>query len=78
MSATAGWPSSGTHWAIVWVVACGEHEPDEPLTDEPQLGKPRLMLKLGQARGPAGVINAHGLTPVMTRLSPGELETSTR
>lgn len=62
-------------------VADGEHEPDEPrpgepqIDDEPQLGKPHLVLKLGQARGPMGVVDAPGLTPVMTRLGPDELQT---
>jgi hypothetical protein len=61
-------------------VAGGEHEPDEPgpgepQIDEPQIGKPHLMLKLGQARGPMGVVDAPGLTPVMTRLGPDELQT---
>lgn len=58
----------------------GEHEPDEPRPgkpqiDEPQIGKPHLVLKLGQARGPMGVVDAPGLTPVMTRLGPDELQT---
>jgi Arc/MetJ-type ribon-helix-helix transcriptional regulator len=47
-----------------------EHAPGEP-----HLGKPHLMLKLGQARGPMGVVDAPGLTPVMTRLGPDELQT---
>lgn len=63
---------------MLQVVADGEHEPDEPrpgeLHDEPQLGKPHLVLKLGQARGPVGVVDAPGLTPVMTRLGPDELQ----
>jgi hypothetical protein len=61
-------------------VASGEHAPDgpgpgEPQLDKPQLEKPQLMLKLGQARGPVGVIDAPGLTPVMARLGPDELQT---
>ena len=65
---------------MLQVVAGGEHEPDEPppgepQADEPHLGKPHLMLKLGQARGPMGVLDAPGLTPVMTRLGPDELQT---
>jgi hypothetical protein len=37
--------------------------------------QPRLMLKLGQTRGPLGVIDAPGLTPVMARLGPDDLQT---
>jgi hypothetical protein len=53
----------------------GEPRPGEPRPGEPQIGKPQLVLKLGQARGPMGVIDAPGLTPVMTRLGPDELQT---
>ena len=65
---------------MLQVVAGGEDEPveprpGEPQLDEPQIGKPHLMLKLGQARGPMGVVDAPGLTPVMTRLGPDELQT---
>ena len=45
-------------------VAGGEHTQDEP----------HLMIKLGQARGPMGV-DAPGLTPVMARLGPDDLQT---
>jgi hypothetical protein len=45
--------------------AGGEHAPD----------KPQLMLKLGQARGPIGVLDAPGLTPVMARLGTEDLQT---
>jgi hypothetical protein len=45
-------------------VAGGEHAQDEP----------HLMIKLGQARGPMGV-DAPGLTPVMARLGPDDLQT---
>ena len=45
--------------------AGGEHGPDEP----------RQMIKLGQARGPLGVVDAPGLTPVMARLGPDDLQT---
>ena len=43
----------------------GEHAED----------KPQLMLKLGQARGPMGVLDAPGLTPVMARLGADDLQT---
>jgi hypothetical protein len=56
-------------------VASFEHAPGEPRPGDPQLDKPQLMLKLGQARGPMGVIDAPGLTPVMARLGPDELQT---
>ena len=46
-------------------VAGGEHAQDGPL----------LMLKLGQARGPMGVLDAPGLTPVMARLGTDDLQT---
>jgi hypothetical protein len=46
-------------------VADGERAPDEP----------RRMLKLGLARGPMGVIDAPGLTPVMARLGADDLQT---
>jgi hypothetical protein len=51
-------------------VAGGEPAPDEHAAD-----RPRLMLKLGQARGPMGVLDAPGLTPVMARLGPDDLQT---
>jgi hypothetical protein len=51
-------------------VAGGEPGPDEHVPDQP-----RLMLKLGQARGPMGVLDAPGLTPVMARLGPDDLQT---
>ena len=51
-------------------VAGGEHAPDQDAADQP-----RLMLKLGQARGPIGVLDAPGLTPVMARLGPDDLQT---
>jgi hypothetical protein len=57
------------------IVADGEHAPNEPELGEPELGEPQLLLKLGQARGPMGVIDAPGLTPVMARLGPDELQT---
>jgi hypothetical protein len=46
-------------------VAGGEHVP----------GEPQQMLKLGQARGPMGVVDAPGLTPVMARLGADDLQT---
>jgi len=51
-------------------VAGGEHAPDQHAPDQP-----RLMLKLGQARGPIGVLDAPGLTPVMARLGADDLQT---
>jgi len=51
-------------------VAGDEHAPDEHAPDQP-----RLMLKLGQARGPMGVLDAPGLTPVMARLGADDLQT---
>jgi hypothetical protein len=51
-------------------VAGGEPGPDEHAPDQP-----RLMLKGGQARGPMGVLDAPGLTPVMARLGPDDLQT---
>jgi hypothetical protein len=51
-------------------VAGGEHAPDQHAPDQP-----RLMLKLGQASGPIGVLDAPGLTPVMARLGPDDLQT---
>jgi hypothetical protein len=51
-------------------VAGGGHTPDQHAPDQP-----RLMLKLGQARGPIGVLDAPGLTPVMARLGPDDLQT---
>jgi hypothetical protein len=51
-------------------VAGGEGAPDEHAPDQP-----RLMLKLGQARGPTGALDAPGLTPVMARLGADDLQT---
>jgi hypothetical protein len=51
-------------------VAGGEPAPDEHAQEQP-----RLMLKLGQARGPMGVLDAPGLTAVMARLGPDDLQT---
>jgi hypothetical protein len=51
-------------------VAGDAHAPDQHAPDQP-----RLMLKLGQARGPIGVLDAPGLTPVMARLGPDDLQT---
>jgi hypothetical protein len=51
-------------------VAGGELPPDQHAPD-----RPRLMLKLGQARGPMGVLDAPGLTPVMARLGADDLQT---
>jgi hypothetical protein len=51
-------------------VAGGEHAPDEHAPDVPL-----RMLKLGQARGPTGVVDAPGLTPVMARLGADDLQT---
>jgi len=42
---------------------------------EPAQDRPQLMIKLGQARGPIGVLDAPGLTPVMARLGPDDLQT---
>jgi hypothetical protein len=50
---------------MLQIVAGGESGPDEP----------RHMLKLGQARGPMGVLDAPGLTPVMARLGADDLQT---
>jgi hypothetical protein len=46
-----------------------------PKPDGPQEDEPILMLKLGQARGPMGVLDAPGLTPVMARLGADDLQT---
>jgi hypothetical protein len=51
-------------------VAGGEHAPNQHAPDQP-----RLMFKLGQARGPIGVLDAPVLTPVMARLGPDDLHT---
>ena len=50
---------------MLQIATGGEHAPDQP----------RLMLKLGQARGPIGVLDAPGLTPVMARLGADDLQT---
>jgi hypothetical protein len=50
---------------VLEFVAGGQHAPDEP----------RHVIKLGQARGPVGVLDAPGLTPVMARLGPDDLQT---
>jgi hypothetical protein len=56
-------------------VAGGEHAPDQHAPDQHAPDQPRLMLKLGQARGPMGVLDAPGLTPVMARLGADDLQT---
>jgi hypothetical protein len=55
--------------------APGEHAPGEHAPGEHAQEQPRLMLKLGQARGPIGVLDAPGLTPVMARLGAEDLQT---